>query len=345
MSIVVLSGLPASGKSSRAAQLKLFFDSKQRQAGGSKDVVLLSEDSLHITRSAYDNSAAEKTARAALLSAITRLLSQNTILIVDAPNYIKGFRYQIYCAAREVKVRVATYPTLRDYQSIICADFFYPPSLNVLIVDLVYILTSQEQCRQWNNLRTGDDRYSYETLENLFLRYEEPSSMVRWDSPLFTLVWTDESISQSTLDSLWDAVDKGQVKNPNSGTVAVSFQVFFQSSLSTASSEYKQTTKAPTDALATLEKTTLIIMQQMISSQDGLGGTVTLNMSSPSFSLKLALPPRSLTLPELSRLKRQFVTAQKKAITLGTIERGNVDWSQEGVGQRFVSFLEEQLQR
>lgn len=88
-------------------------------------------------------------------------------------------------------------------------------------------------------------------------------------------------------------------------------------------------------------------MQQIMSSQDGFGGSITLSLSSPTLpsSLKLTLPPRNVTLPELSRLKRQFVTAQKKAITLGTIERGSLDWSEDGVGQRFVIFLEEQLQR
>jgi protein KTI12 len=35
-------------------------------------------------------------------------MGQGTILIVDALNYIKGFRYQLYCAAREFKLRVCT---------------------------------------------------------------------------------------------------------------------------------------------------------------------------------------------------------------------------------------------
>lgn len=111
MSLITITGYPASGKSSRARQLKAFL---QEKAGGSKDVILLSEmsHSLDIKRSAYDNSAAEKPARGALLTAIIRLLSPNNILIVDAPNYIKGFRYQIYCAAREMKVRVATVSVL-----------------------------------------------------------------------------------------------------------------------------------------------------------------------------------------------------------------------------------------
>ena len=37
-----------------------------------------------------------------------RQMAQDLILIVDAPNYIKGYRYQMYCAARELKLRVCT---------------------------------------------------------------------------------------------------------------------------------------------------------------------------------------------------------------------------------------------
>jgi protein KTI12 len=37
-----------------------------------------------------------------------RQMGQDSILIVDALNYIKGFRYQLYCAAREFKLRVCT---------------------------------------------------------------------------------------------------------------------------------------------------------------------------------------------------------------------------------------------
>lgn len=37
-----------------------------------------------------------------------RQMGQDTILIMDSLNYIKGFRYQMYCAAREMKIRVCT---------------------------------------------------------------------------------------------------------------------------------------------------------------------------------------------------------------------------------------------
>lgn len=37
-----------------------------------------------------------------------RQMGADTILIMDGMNYIKGFRYQMYCAARELKLRMCT---------------------------------------------------------------------------------------------------------------------------------------------------------------------------------------------------------------------------------------------
>ena len=37
-----------------------------------------------------------------------RALTRDTIVIVDGLNYIKGYRYQMYCVARELSVRIAT---------------------------------------------------------------------------------------------------------------------------------------------------------------------------------------------------------------------------------------------
>jgi protein KTI12 len=54
------------------------------------------------------DSRSEKPARAMLFTAVQREMGRDTILIVDALNYIKGFRYQLYCAAREFKLRVCT---------------------------------------------------------------------------------------------------------------------------------------------------------------------------------------------------------------------------------------------
>ncbi|GBE80710.1 Protein kti12 [Sparassis crispa] len=222
-----------------------------------------------------------------------RQMGQDTILIVDSLNYIKGFRYQMYCAAREQKVRVCT----------------------------MYVVAPPELCTKWNAARPEGEQYAPETLENLLKRYEEPSSMVRWDSPLFTVLWTDADVPA---DNIWKAVMEGAVKPPNAGTQAVP--------------------KAPTDALRALESTTTSVVAAIMAEQSSgsTGGTIVLSLST-SLKPRVTLPPRSVTLSELQRLKRQFVTVHKKAITLGTTEKGAVDWSEESVAENFAAYIEANL--
>ena len=104
-----------------------------------------------------------------------------------------------------------------------------------------------------------------------------------------------------------------------------------------------QVAKAPTDALHTLESTTTALVAAILAAQSASalpGGTLTLDVPT---STRIALPPRYLTLSELQRLKRQFVTVHKRAITLGTTEKGGVDWSEESVAGKFVAYLEENV--
>ncbi|KAL4064201.1 chromatin associated protein KTI12 [Scleroderma yunnanense] len=297
MALITISGYPCSGKSQRAAQIKRHLDDRLADPsynGSTLSVVVLSDDSLSIDRSAYDDSKSEKPARGSLFTAIQRSLGRNNIVIVDSLNYIKGFRYQMYCAAREMKVRVCT----------------------------VYVLAPPDLCKRWNNERTDGRVYSPETLDNLLQRYEEPSSMVRWDSPLFTVSWTDVDVPA---DDIWRAISEGMVKPPNTGTQAAA--------------------KAPTDALRTLEHTTASIVTAIISEQANSGlfsGTISLSIS-PMLKSRITLPPRNITLSELQRYKRQFVMLHKKAITLGTTERGAVDWNEQCVADKFVVYLEENI--
>ncbi|KAJ7188361.1 chromatin associated protein KTI12 [Mycena filopes] len=285
MALVTFAGFPASGKSTRVAQLVAQL---APTLPPHLTVRVVSDESLNIPPSAYDDSRAEKPARGALFTAIQRLMGQDTVLIVDAPNYIKGFRYQLYCAAREMKLRVCT----------------------------VYVVATPELCREWNASRTDGRAYNPETLENLLVRFEEPSSMVRWDSPLFTVPWTE----QVPVSEIAEALLTGTVKPPNSGTLAAA--------------------KAPSDALHVLEQTSIAMVSAIMDAQaatQGSGGLVTLSL----LSTKMTLPSRNITLSELQRLKRQFVTVHKKAITLGTTEKGAVDWAEESVANRFVTYLEE----
>ena len=43
--------------------------------------------------------------------------------------------------------------------------------------------------------------------------------MVRWDSPLFTIPWSE---SDMPMELIWKAITEGNVKPPNFGTQAVS---------------------------------------------------------------------------------------------------------------------------
>jgi hypothetical protein len=58
----------------------------------------------------------------------------------------------------------------------------------------------------------------FSRLDNLISRFEEPSSMVRWDSPLFSVPWTDKDIPG---EDIWQAVTGGILKPPNAGTQSV----------------------------------------------------------------------------------------------------------------------------
>jgi protein KTI12 len=82
------------------------------------------------------------------------------------------------------------------------------------------------------------------------------------------------------------------------------------------------------------------------STLGGSGGTVPLNITSsqPLPTIEITLPMRHISLPELSRHKRQFVAARKKAVTQGLAgNKGEMDWDAESVGRKFVEYLEENL--
>ncbi|QRV94278.1 Chromatin associated protein KTI12 [Ceratobasidium sp. AG-Ba] len=304
MALVTISGFPCSGKTRRAQQLKEFFEDKINQDKDSPTrswkVSVLSDESLSIPRSSYDESRLEKPARSALLSAIVRDLSKSTILIIDSANYIKGFRYQIYCAAREVGVRVCT----------------------------MFVVATPDMCREWHQVRPEHDRYTDETFENLLQRYEEPNSMVRWDAPLFTVPWTDEGVPG---EDIWKAITSGDIKPANQAVAAIS--------------------KPPSDALQTLDQTTAAIVGAIMSTQSSLGatgGVLPLNITSQSEPLPridITLPARHISLPELSRHKRQFVAARKKAVTQGLAgNKGEMEWGAEAVARKFVEYLGENMQ-
>lgn len=89
MPLVIITGLPSSGKTRRTKELEEYF------IGRGKKVQIVSEN-LAIPKVGfrkneyYEDSKKEKIVRSDLKSEAIRLLSKTNVIILDAGNYIKG---------------------------------------------------------------------------------------------------------------------------------------------------------------------------------------------------------------------------------------------------------------
>jgi protein KTI12 len=95
MPLIIITGKPCTGKSTFA---KLLVEDLRNQ---DKVVELVNEESLLITKKGgYKTSFAEKGTRGALKGAVEHKLNAECFVVIDSLNYIKGYRYELYCAAR-----------------------------------------------------------------------------------------------------------------------------------------------------------------------------------------------------------------------------------------------------
>ena len=146
MALVTIVGYPCSGKSRIAEALVEDFRARladQSYTGPKLEVVHVSDENSHVPRSVYDSellaphliplspfstsiriaqvlmvdSISEKNGRGNLFTNVTRSLGPERIVINDSLNYIKGFRYQMYCAAREAHSRTVTVSPALSYIS------------------------------------------------------------------------------------------------------------------------------------------------------------------------------------------------------------------------------------
>ncbi|RUS28173.1 chromatin associated protein KTI12 [Jimgerdemannia flammicorona] len=175
MPLVILTGYPSCGKTSRAAQIREYFSLRISETGEVRKlrIHLVNDELLNLSRDAY--------------RAVERLLSKDDIVIADAMNYIKGFRYQLYCLARAIGTPHC----------------------------VVHCGTPVETARQWNTAR-GVSCYDQTIFNELITRYEEPESQNRWDSPLFTILCDDATVPG---ERIWDAVVLRKPPPPNLSTV------------------------------------------------------------------------------------------------------------------------------
>lgn len=96
MPLITLCGFPCVGKTTFASQLATHIEHSLQ-----KSCVIVNEEALHINKpNHYKSATQEKILRQNLKSAVEHALNADTIVIFDSCNYIKGYRYELYCIAR-----------------------------------------------------------------------------------------------------------------------------------------------------------------------------------------------------------------------------------------------------
>ncbi|KAE8617062.1 hypothetical protein XENTR_v10008972 [Xenopus tropicalis] len=181
MPLVVLCGFPCSGKSSRSQELQEHLEQSGRK------VHIIGDHVLGVDRNAvYADSKKEKELRGSLRAAVERKLNKEEVVILDSPNYIKGYRYELFCLIKHV-------------QTPHC---------------LIHCITAPEISSTWNQNRDKNEQYNQEIFDALVQRFEFPDSRNRWDSPLFT-VHKDEKLP---LEQICNAIFHRKAPPPNQST-------------------------------------------------------------------------------------------------------------------------------
>ncbi|XP_059802126.1 protein KTI12 homolog [Hypanus sabinus] len=184
MPLVLLCGLPCSGKSRRAAELSEYL----REATDRK-VVEVGDRSLGVERNeVYADSQKEKELRGALKAEVERKINKEDVVILDSLNYIKGYRYELFCL-------------IKHAQTPHC---------------LIHCETAVDVCSSWNQSREQEQQYSQTIFDALVMRFEAPDSRNRWDSPLFT-IQKDDTLP---FEAISNAIFHRKAPPPNQSTLS-----------------------------------------------------------------------------------------------------------------------------
>jgi protein KTI12 len=141
MPLVVMVGGPSSGKTQIALKIKDFLEKEK-----GKDVILINEEYLKVIKEeCYKDTTSEKIHRAKLKSEVEKHLDDKSVVILDSLNYIKGYRYELFCLVRNFKTRHC----------------------------LVHSKLDLETCMKYNSFSNA---YSESLLKDLYSRMEEPNS-------------------------------------------------------------------------------------------------------------------------------------------------------------------------
>lgn len=187
---------------------------------------------------------------------VERYISRDSVVILDGLNYIKSFRYELHCVVKAEK-------TLH------C---------------VVYCGIPKETCFKWNELRPENEKYTQEIFDALVMRFEEPDSQRRWDSPLFT-----KSLETDVdFEALYDSLYKRTAPPPNQSTIA--------------------TPVSKGNFMHDLDRETQSIIMEVLELQKTafVGDSITISNATEKLTLL-----KTYNMAELRRVKRQFITYAK----------------------------------
>ncbi|KAI8899553.1 chromatin associated protein KTI12 [Globomyces pollinis-pini] len=222
MPLVIVSGLPLAGKTTRSNQLKSLFENYiANHQTNLRNVIVINDEYLSIDKkTAYDDANSEKIARGNLMSAVERLVSREDIVICDSLNYIKGFRYQLYCIARAMGTPCC---------SLLCG------------------ISKEEALNR--NLQTNT--YKHDQCDNLCTRFEEPDGRNRWDAPLFIVISEDASLEDISNKISTDIIDAAILKKPPAPNLSTVVKPLFETNYLT---ELDKTTSDILDTVIEAQK-------------------------------------------------------------------------------------------
>ncbi|ERE83392.1 protein KTI12 homolog [Cricetulus griseus] len=302
MPLVVFCGLPSSGKSQRTEELRRALAGEGHTVHVVDDASVLGNQDATV----YGDSAREKALRSALRAAVERRLSRQDVVILDSVNYIKGFRYELYCLARAARTTLCLVYCIRPVwpgrwcQEAGAVEEEEPRAAGSLANGAVPPAVSRELDPEEippSNLpaagaleseepaKPASSAFPPQLLESLAQRFEDPDSRNRWDRPLFTVVGLEEPLPLAEIRS---ALFEIRPPPPHQST----------QSQPLASGNF----------LHQLDQATSQVLTALMEAQKSAvpGDVLTLPGTTEHFPFT-----RPLTLAELSRLRRQFISYTK----------------------------------
>ncbi|CEF67859.1 Protein KTI12 homolog [Strongyloides ratti] len=181
MPLLVVYGKPCSGKTKTVNDF-IHYLTEKLSISDDKIKVICDTDNTEFSTNIYDNAKLEKEHRSLLKSLVDDNLKNDKLIILDALNYIKGYRYELHCIAKKVQTKFA----------------------------LLIINEDDNKCKDIN--KEMNMKYEEKILNEIIMRMEYPISKDFWDNPnvvINTATTLKESDNIDNFDQLYRLLFEG----------------------------------------------------------------------------------------------------------------------------------------